>query len=61
MADRCFGGSLTSAERLYLDRLWLKVGVPPENLVAEAIEGRLILAAVKDITNRIQEMQREAR
>ena len=60
MPDRCFGGSLTSAERLYLDRLWVSLGVPPENQIAEAIEGRLILAAVRDLKDRITEMQREA-
>lgn len=56
---------MTSAERLYLDRLWRALGVDPRSEGAQVIEGRVALAATKDIADgfaalRKQFDQREA-
>lgn len=58
--DRCWGGSLHSKERMFIDHLWQKLGVNPQHEVAALIEGRLIFAALRDYTDRLAELRRAA-
>jgi hypothetical protein len=58
--DPCFDGTLTSADRLYLDRLWQALGVDPKAEAVHVIEARLILAALREQVFMIQRRQQEA-
>ena len=56
--SRDYGGVLTSAERLYLDRHWQDLGVNPLDDRVGQIEGRLIKATLEE-QNRMQREQLE--
>lgn len=51
---RDFSGTLHSAERLYLDHLWQNLGVDPLDERVHQIEGRLIAAALRDISEQFR-------
>ena len=58
--DPCFDGTLTSADRLYLDKLWQELGVDPKAPLVHEIESRLILAALKEQLFMIRRREQEA-
>lgn len=58
--DRCWGGTLHSSERLYLDHLWQGLGVDPHDDLVAAIEGRLVAATLRDHHSRILDMRRQS-
>lgn len=57
---RDYGGTLTSADRLYLDRLWQQLQVDPLSDIAEAIEQRLISSTLRGQLEMIRSRRREA-
>lgn len=59
MSDRDFGGTLHSAERLYLDKLWQHLGVNPLDERVQQIEGRLIRATLAHITEGFRELTKQ--
>ena len=58
MSNRDFGSILHSAERLYLDKLWQQLGINPLDERVEELEGRLIRASLKHITEGFREMEK---
>ena len=50
---------MTSAQRLYLDRLWWTLGVDPRSDVAQVIELRVTVAATQDIVNGFAELKKQ--
>lgn len=57
--DRCYTGCLTSADRLYLDRLWQQMGVDPLSEMVAAVEARIVRSTLSHIYGELQTMRRD--
>jgi hypothetical protein len=55
--DRCFGGSLSSAGRHYLDGLWRQLGVDPLRDEVSVIEAHLVRATLASHKADIDQMR----
>lgn len=58
--DRCWGGSLHSNERMFIDHLWQELGINPRGEIVALLEGRLIFAALRDQAERLHELRQQA-
>ncbi len=59
MSDRDFNGTLHSAERLYLDKLWQGLGVNPLDERVQEIEARLVRATLASISESFRDIHRD--